>query len=187
MADLKLIIKKRAFPSHGRVRLHESRLNELNIFEGDRVDLMNETAKKTVTVTVIADRMVGEGEVRVSEEDLKSLGLKEGNEVSVRKTPPLKEQVEKAAKDANKSFSEGVSKLDSTIRKTGEQVKTEAGKTAGTVKAGAGKAADSMKAGAAKTADAVRSGTKKAADKAGKVAGDTAAAVKKQMKGKDEL
>ncbi|WP_321504473.1 hypothetical protein [uncultured Methanoregula sp.] len=187
MSDLRLIIKKRAFPSHGRVRLHESLLTELKIVEGDHVDLVNETAKKVVTVTVIADRMVGAGEVRVSEEDLKALGLKEGAEVTVRKTPPLMEQVQKAADGANKSFSKGVGKLDSAVRKTGESVKTEAAKTADTVKAGSKKAAETVKSGAAKTADAVKTGTKKAADTAGKVAGDTSAAVKKHLKGKDEL
>jgi formylmethanofuran dehydrogenase subunit D len=187
MADLKLIIKKRAFPSHGRVRLHESRLSELAIAEGDHVDLVNDTIKKIVTVTVIADRMVGEGEVRVSEEDLKSLGLKEGSEVTVRKTPPFKEKVHKAADDANKSFSEGVGKLDTTIRKTGETVSAEAAKTADSVKTQTKKVTDSVKTGAAKTADAVKTGTKKATDTAGKVAGETTAAVKKHLKGKDEL
>ena len=187
MTELRLIIKKRAFPSHGRIRLHESRLNDLNIFEGDKVDLINETARKTVTVVVIADRMVGEGEVRISEEDLKDLGLHDGNEVVIRKTPPLKEKMQKAADEANKSFSEGVGKLDSAVRKTGASVKTETAKTAETVKAGTKKVADSVKTGAAKTADAVKAGTKKAADTAGKVAGETSAAVKKHMKGKDEL
>ena len=187
MSDLRLIIKKRAFPSHGRVRIHESRLAELKIVEGDSVDLVNDAAKKVVTVTVIADRMVGEGEVRVSEEDLKALGLKEGSEVTVKRTPPLMEKVNKAAGDANKSLSEGVGKLDSAVRKTGESVKAEAGKTADTVKAGTKKAADTVKTGAAKTADAVKTTTQKAADKAGKVAGETTNAVKKHLKGKDEL
>jgi len=187
MADLRLIIKERKFPSHGRVRLHESKLTELGIAEGDHVDLVNEAGKKTVTVTVIADRMVGEGEVRVSGEDLKALGLKEGAEVTVKRTPPLKEKVQKAAGDANKSFSEGVGKLDTKIRKTGETVSAEAAKTAGTVKTQTKKVAESVKTGAAKTADAVKTGTKKAADTAGKVAGETSAAVKNRLKGKDEL
>lgn len=187
MTDLRLIIKKRAFPSHGRVRINESRLTELKIVEGDHVDLLNDTTKKLVTVTVIADRMVGEGEVRVSEEDLKVLSLKDGDEVIVRRTPPLKEKLQKAADDANKSFSDGIGKLDTAVRKTGESVKTEAGKTAETVKAETKKVAETVKTGAAKTADAVKTGTKKAADKAGQVAGETTSAVKKHLKGKDEL
>jgi formylmethanofuran dehydrogenase subunit D len=187
MTDLKLIVKKRAFPSHGRVRIHESRLTGLKIAEGDQVDLINEITGKIVTVTVIADRMVGEGEVRVSEEDLKDLGLKEGSTVVVKKTPPLKEKIEKAAQDANKSLSESVGKIDSAVRKTGESVKVEATKTTASVKAETKKVADTVKTGAAKTATAVKSGTKKVADKAGKVADETSAAVKKHLKGKDEL
>ena len=87
MDNITLKIKKRAFPSHGRVRIHESRLTDLKIVNGDHIDLINETAKKTVTVTVISDTMVGKDEVRVSEEDLKSLGLKEGRRMYRSKSP----------------------------------------------------------------------------------------------------
>ena len=176
MTEIELTIKKRSFPSHGRVRLNESRLTDLKIVDGEHVDLINATTKKAVTVTVIADRMVGEGEVRVSEEDLKALGLKEGATVIVKKTPPLTEKFQKAADDANKSFSEGVGKLDSAVRKTGDSVKTSAAKTADTVKTETKKAADTVK-----------TGTKKAADSVGKAAAKTSAAVKNSLKGKDEL
>jgi len=50
MQEIELTIKKRAFPSKGRVRLHESKLTDLGIVNGDHVDLINETTKKTVTV-----------------------------------------------------------------------------------------------------------------------------------------
>ena len=99
MDNLTLKTKKRAFPSHGRVRIHESRLTDLQIVNGDHIDLMNESAKKTVTVTVISDTMVGKDEIRVSEEDLKSLGLKEGDDVSIKKSLGLKEKVTKGAGD----------------------------------------------------------------------------------------
>jgi hypothetical protein len=145
MEELRLKIKRRAFPSHGRVRLHESLLSDLKIVEGDHVDLINENTKKTVTVTVIADRMVGEGEVRVSEEDLKILGLGDGNEVTVKKTPPLEEKIRKTAEDANRSFSEGVQKLDVQITKTAADVKTGAKKAADKVGNAAGQAHDSVK------------------------------------------
>ena len=99
MDNITLKIKKRAFPSHGRVRIHESRLTDLQIVNGDHIDLINETAKKTITVTVIADNMVGKGEIRVSEEDLKSLGLKEGDDVLIKKSLGLKEKASKTAGD----------------------------------------------------------------------------------------
>ncbi len=132
MDNITLKIKKRAFPSHGRVRLHESRLSDLKIVNGDHVDLINEAAKKTVTVTVISDTMVGKDEIRVSEEDLKSLGLGEGQEVLVKKSLGLKEKVTKGAGD-------------------------------------------------------VSAGAKKAGAAVGKAAGDAAGAVKKKVKGKDNL
>jgi anaerobic selenocysteine-containing dehydrogenase len=132
MENLRLKIKKRAFPSHGRVRLHESQLTDLKIVNGDHIDLINESAKKTVTVTVIADTMVGRDEIRVSEEDLKSLGLKDGEEVSIKKSLGLKEKVTKVGSD-------------------------------------------------------VSAGAKKAGAAVGKAAGDTANAVKKKVKGKDDL
>ena len=143
MENLTLKIKKRAFPSHGRVRLHESRLSDLKIVNGDHVDLMNEAAKKTVTVTVISDTMVGVDEIRVSEEDLKSLGLSEGQEVSIKKSLGIKEKLSKAPAD--------------------------------------------VATGAKKVGGDVATGAKKAGATVGKAAGDTADAVKKKVKGKDDL
>jgi formylmethanofuran dehydrogenase subunit D len=143
MENLTLKIKKRAFPSHGRVRLHESRLSDLKIVNGDHVDLMNEDAKKTVTVTVISDTMVGKDEIRISEEDLKSLGLSEGQNVSIKKSLGIKEKLSKAPAD--------------------------------------------VATGAKKVGSDVATGAKKAGAAVGKAAGDTADAVKKKVKGKDDL
>ncbi|MCJ7742200.1 MAG: hypothetical protein MUO95_05890 [Methanoregula sp.] len=123
MDNLRLKIKKRAFPSHGRVRLHESQLTELKIVNGDHVDLINETAKKTVTVTVISDTMVGKDEIRVSEEDLKSLGLSEGQEVSIKKSLGIKEKLSKAPGD-----------VATGAKKAGAAVGKAAGSAADTVK-----------------------------------------------------
>jgi formylmethanofuran dehydrogenase subunit D len=165
MDGLQLTIKKRVFSSHGRVRLHESLLADLKIVEGDHVDLINETAKKTVTVTVIADKMVGKDEIRVSEEDLQPLGLRDGNTVTIKKSLALQEKVKKVAGDVNTSFSAGVRKLDERVRKTAGEVQV----------------------GAARSADTIKSGAKEAAGKAGKVASETSETVKKGLKGKDEL
>ena len=123
MENLRLKIKKRAFPSHGRVRLHESQLTDLKIVNGDHIDLINESAKKTVTVTVIADTMVGRDEIRVSEEDLKSLGLNDGEEVSIKKSLGLKEKVTKVGSD-----------VSAGAKKAGAAVGKAAGSAADTVK-----------------------------------------------------
>ena len=169
MKEVRLTIKKRAFPSQGRVRLNLAHLPELGIHEGDHIDLVNEATKKSVTATVIADTMVRVGHVRVSEEDLKTIGLNDDDDVLVRKTPPLQEKIKKAAADASKSLSKSAGKLDETVKKTSVDVK----------------------AGAVKAADTVKKETKKASDNVGKAAAKTVKEVKKTVKKvtgpKDEL
>ena len=160
MQEVRLTIRKRAFPSQGRVRLNVANLPDLGINEGEHADLINEATKKSVTTTVIADTLVRKGQIRVSEEDLKTIGLNDDDEVLVRKTPPLQEKIKKAAADANRSFSKGVDKLDEKVRRS----------------------AGDAKAGAAKAADTVKKETKKASDKVGKAAAKTVKDVKKTVK-----
>ncbi len=160
MQEVRLTVKKRAFPSQGRVRLNVAHLPDLGILEGEYVDLINEATKKSVTTSVIADTMVREGQIRVSDEDLKTLGLQDDDEVLVRKTPPMEEKIKKAAAGASKSFSTGVGKFDEKVKK----------------------ATGGVKAGAAKAADTVKKETKKASGKIGKTAVKTADTVKKTVK-----
>ena len=134
MDTLTLKTKKRVFPSRGRVRLHETRLAQLKIVNGDRIDLVNETAKKTVTVTVIADTMVGRDEIRVSEEDLKALGLKEGEDVSIKKSLGIKEKVSKTAGDVSTGAKKVGGDVATGAKKAGAAVGKAAGNTATTVK-----------------------------------------------------
>ena len=134
MDTLTLKTKKRVFPSRGRVRLHETRLAQLKIVNGDRVDLVNETAKKTVAVTVIADTMIGRDEIRVSEEDLKSLGLKDGEEVSIKKSLGIKEKVSKTAGDVSTGAKKVGGDVATGAKKAGAAVGKAAGDTATTVK-----------------------------------------------------
>jgi uncharacterized protein YoxC len=162
MKEVRLTIKKRAFPSQGRVRLNIAHLPDLGIHEGDHVDLVNEATKKTVTVTVIADTMVRVGHVRVSEEDLKTIALNDDDDILVKKTPPLQEKIKKAAADANKSFSKSVDKLDESVKKTSADVKASAEKAAKTVKKETKKASDKVGKAAAKTVKDVKKTVKKA-------------------------
>jgi anaerobic selenocysteine-containing dehydrogenase len=134
MQEVRLTIKKRSFPSKGRVRLHESKLTDLGIVNGDHVDLINESTKKTVTVSVISDTMVGQDEIRVSEEDLKALGLKEGDEVPVKKSLGLKEKLGKSTAD-----------VSAGAKKVGGDVATGAKKAGASVGKAAGSAADTVK------------------------------------------
>jgi len=134
MQEIRLTIRKRAFPSQGRVRLNIAHLPALGIREGDKVDLVNEATKKSVTTAVIADTMVREGQIRVSEEDLKSLGLDDEQDVLVVKTPPVDAKIKKMAADAGTSLSKSVDTLGKTAKKTAGDVKTGAEKAAKNVK-----------------------------------------------------
>jgi Fe2+ transport system protein FeoA len=163
MQEVRLTIRKRAFPSRGRVRLNTAHLPDLGILEGEHIDLINENTRKLVTATVIADTLVPQGQVRVSAEDLMALGLEDGNEVLVVKTPPLQEKARKAVADANVSFTRGVDKLDAAVRKTAGEVKTEAVKAAGSLKEETRKASDRIGKAAGKTATAAKKNIKKGA------------------------
>ena len=162
MQEVRLTIRKRAFPSEGRVRLNVANLPALGINDGDHVDLVNEATQKSVTTSVIADTMVQEGQIRISAEDLEAMGLLDGGEVLVRRTPPLDEKLKKAAADAQKTISKGVESLDGAVRKTAGDVKTGAEKTAGSLKTEAKKASDSIGKAASSTADTVKKTVKKA-------------------------
>ena len=138
--ELRLKVRKRVFPSHGRARLNTRLLPDLGIAEGDRLDLVNVLTKKTVSVASIADTMVGIGEIRVSEEDLRDLGIRDGEEVLVRKTPPLADRAATAVHETEKRLSEETEKLRTSVKKTGAEVKVGAGKAAEAIRSGAEKA-----------------------------------------------
>src|SRR5512139_1675835 len=134
MQEVRLTIRKRAFPSRGRVRLNIAHLSDLAINEGDRVDLVNEATGRTVTATVIADTMVGKGQVRVSGEDLSALGLADNAGVIVRKTPPLEEKVRKTAGEVRSGAEKTAESFKKEARKASDTIGKAASKTAGDVK-----------------------------------------------------
>jgi len=162
MKEVRFTIKKRAFPSQGRVRFNIAHLPELGIREGEHVDLINEATKKSVTTAVIADTMVRQGHVRVSEEDLKTIGLNDDDDVLIRKTPPMGEKIKKVAADAKKSLSKGADKLDEKVKKTAGNVKESAEESAETVKKETKKTSDSIEKAFTKTAGKVKKSVKKA-------------------------
>jgi formylmethanofuran dehydrogenase subunit D len=134
MQEVRLTIRKRAFPSRGRVRLNIAHLSELEIKEGDHVDLVNEATGRAVTATVIADTMVQKGQIRVSEEDLSALGLADDADVLVRKTPPLQEKVKKTAGEVKSGAEKTAESFKKEARKASDTIGKAASKTAGDVK-----------------------------------------------------
>ena len=150
MQEIRLTLRKRAFPSRGRARLNAAHLPGIGASDGGQADLINEATGASVTVAIVADTMVLEGQVRVSSEDLETLGLKENDSVLVRKTPPLNEKIRKVTEDAGTAARKHVDSLDRALTKT-----------AGDVKAGAGRATDSISSAAKKTAGDVEKAVKK--------------------------
>ena len=123
MQEVRLTVKKRAFPSQGRVRLNIAHLPALGIREGEHVDLINEATKKSVTTTVMADTMVRQGHVRISEEDLKTIGLQDDDDVLVRKTLPKQEKIKKQAADAGVLIENGTVKPGKMVKKASGGIK----------------------------------------------------------------
>jgi formylmethanofuran dehydrogenase subunit D len=134
MTEIRLTIKKRSFPSHGRARINAKHLKVLGIQEEGHIDLVNEAAGKTVKVMAIADSMTADKEIRISEEDLKDLGRKEGDQITVRKSEDLIEKAAKTVQKATRTLTGQAEKLKETVKGKAGEVKAEAEKTAGTLK-----------------------------------------------------
>ena len=109
-------IQERAFPSRGRARLHESYLKVLGIKEGDEVDLYPDEKAKPVAVTVFADKLVEEGFIRLSTEDIARIGVAPGTSIIVKKRPPLADRVKKSAKDSAESVRSGAKGAAESIK-----------------------------------------------------------------------
>ena len=152
MDSLKLKIQERAFPSRGRARLHEKYLRQLDIKEGDEVEISFEGAVKTGIVTVFADTLVEEGHIRLSPQDIAAIGAAPGSTVTVKKRPPLVERVKKGAEDTAEKVKEGAGQA-------AEKIKGGAPQAAEKVREGAGQAAEMIKEGAAAAKGSIDKGT----------------------------
>lgn len=134
MQEVRLTTRKRAFPGRGRIRLNVAHLPALGIGEGERVDIVNEATGKTVTATVIADKQVREGQIRVSDEDLATLGLEEDTDVLVRRTTPLEEKVKRAVGSATTGAGKAAETIKKETKKAADSIGKKASQTAGEVK-----------------------------------------------------
>jgi K+/H+ antiporter YhaU regulatory subunit KhtT len=134
MDEVRLKIRKRAVRSRGRARLNKSMLSELGAEEGAKLEIVNEALNKSVTVTLFADSMVEEGYIRLSPEDLESLGMAEEDTVIIRKKPPLPEQMREKAGAAAERVSERIERVGEAVKKEAEKAKAETLEAAGTIK-----------------------------------------------------
>jgi hypothetical protein len=156
MTGVTLIVRKRAFPSQGRARIHESVLENLQIAEGDLVDLTIEGDAVPHPVAAFADSLVDEGEIRLSSEDMASFHLAEGSEVTVTKRPPPGEKIRKAAKSAAGDLKESLDAAETSVKSGVARVEEKAGTAASDLKEELKKAESSVKKGASRVSGAIR-------------------------------
>jgi uncharacterized protein with PhoU and TrkA domain len=148
-------------------------LTDLGVQEGAKLEIINEATGNAVTVTLFADSMVEEGYIRLSTEDLASLGLYEDDTVTIKRKPPISEQIREEAGEAVERVSEGiervgkeageaVERVSEGIEKAGVTVKREAGEAAERVSEEIDKFGDAVKREAGEAADTVKKGATKA-------------------------
>ncbi|OPX71118.1 MAG: hypothetical protein A4E38_01223 [Methanoregulaceae archaeon PtaB.Bin108] len=145
MDSVQLKIQERAFPSRGRARLNEVYLKQLGISEGDEVDLFKDPSAKPVAVTVFADTLVEEGHIRLSTEDIASIGVAPGTTITVKKRPPLADRVKKGAKDSAESVRAGAKGAAETIRGKAKGAEKDLQESASTAKETLEKSSEALK------------------------------------------
>ena len=78
----RLAAKKAVDAAKGTARITEDTMKRMNLKTGDNMELMHENKRHTVRAEQAS---VGRNEIRLHEEDLKALGVKEGTRIAVRR------------------------------------------------------------------------------------------------------
>jgi uncharacterized protein with PhoU and TrkA domain len=122
MEEVTLQAVQRAMPGHGRARINNSLLDQLGIGDNDEVDVVT-PAGSHITVTVFADSLVDAGDIRLSQEDLKTLGIESGTRVVVRRKVPVAEQVKSAAYDLKDRTVKGIKGIEDAVSEKAADLK----------------------------------------------------------------
>jgi hypothetical protein len=188
MEQIELIAQKRAFPSRGRARIHGDDLSKLDLGEGAAVEISIPDMERWVAVTAYVDSLVDRGTIRLSEEDLKTIGADAGSKLRVRKKPPVTEQIRTTVQGAASSVSSGIGKAGEAIRGASpESISTGAKETAAGVSASLGKAGESISTGAKEAAAGVSASLGKAGESISTAFGQAVEAAKKKLKPADAV
>jgi len=126
MEDLTLTVKKRAFPSLGRARVNASVLKKIGIDEREDLDVGTTGKDRWITVAAFGDSTVGEDTIRLSTEDIETLGVPEGASVIVKKVLPLSDQVRETAQEAAGQVAGGIEGIRGRVSQTLEPVAAKA-------------------------------------------------------------
>jgi hypothetical protein len=188
MNQIELIAQKRAFPSRGRARIHGDDLSKLEAEEGAAIEVSILDIDKWVTVTAFVDALVDKGSIRLSEEDLTTIGADAGAKLRVRKKAAVTEQIKTTVKGAATSVSSGLGKAGESIKgATPESISTGAKEAAAGVGTSLGKAGESISTGAKEAAAGVGSSLGKAGESISTAFSQAVDAAKKKLKPADAV
>lgn len=108
---ISLIVKKSEVKTKGIARIHKSVAEKLGVEKEDFIDVVY--SNRHVTVRVAVDEIVGKNEIIMREPDMVTIGVRETEEVEVKKHIPVtekaKEEIEKL-KDKAKEEIEKIKK-----------------------------------------------------------------------------
>ncbi len=114
MEEVTLRAIQRAMPGNGRARVHNSLLSAIGIEDKTEVEVVTPDGS-SLTLTVFADSLVEQGQIRISQDDLKKLGITDGVDVKVRRKIPVSEQVKDAAEELAGKISKGAKEIGDTL------------------------------------------------------------------------
>ena len=122
MEGMELVIQVRAFPSHGRARVHESVLPNIGVKEGEAIEVMKlplieDEKPKHVILSIYADAMVEKGVIRISPEDIAKLAAAEGDTVLVQRKIPITEVISRKVNITGHAVKEGAEHMGESIEK----------------------------------------------------------------------
>ncbi|MEN6611556.1 MAG: hypothetical protein ABFC24_12000 [Methanoregulaceae archaeon] len=149
MADIRLKVQKRAISGKGRARINTVLLTKLDIEEGADIDVIADGGRH-VTVSAFADSMVDKDAIRVSPEDLKSLGIADGVTVIVKKAPTKTGQAKRAAQETADAVGKNISDAGKALKTKADATAKDTAKAAKKVTKDIGKAGKSLAADAKK-------------------------------------
>ncbi len=85
--NLTLKVEESPVKSGGRSRVSQDTLKKMSLAEGELVVLSSNN--KDILVTLYCDNLIGNGKIKIRHQDLKKLGVKDGDEVTIKQHQSL--------------------------------------------------------------------------------------------------
>ena len=91
-SSISLTVKKSTIPGYGIARIHESYFNYLSIESGDNIVVA--FGGESIIVKVFGDSLIGKGDIRLRQDDIKKLGTHKRKTVEISRLIPIKETIQ---------------------------------------------------------------------------------------------